>query len=605
MPTLEITEAGKTRAVRLDKPATSIGREKSTDVPIGDSMASRQHCVVERRGAEFVVRDLSSRNGTWVGENRIEEAYLEHGDVFRIGKTEFRLVFDTAAPPPKPKPAPLHVAAPPPSLSAPTTRTAGAAADDVDEVIIEIPSGGSGEIAIPNPDAMKAPTSLATRNASIGVGPLSRQLAPLVQAVTVQAGVRGMPNAPADVRLLDRQSKPLKVDPTSTNRSHEALFALQQMLFAAFRSRSTDIHLEPKEAAFGLRFRIDGMLHPVGEVAKPLGMALLNVIKVLCAADIAKRNVVQEGSFASELADRRVDFRVSLSPTLQGQKLALRILDKNTVPSRFEDLGMDLEMVSEIRRITGQDAGMIIVSGPTGSGKTTTLYTALKTINAKTRNVVTIEDPVEYKIEHTTQISIDPTHNVTFSSVLATVLRQDPDVILVGEIRDRDTADMAMQAATTGHLVLSTVHARDTIGTVFRLIDLGVETFQIANALTLAVSQRLVRVLCPHCKRPWQPDARRIREMRLEERHLAGAHMFTFVGCNRCMNTGYSGRMAIYEMLTFTPALKDVILTRPTIGDIRKAAGDWMFRTLADSGYSKVLAGLTTVEEVDRVASAD
>jgi general secretion pathway protein E len=270
------------------------------------------------------------------------------------------------------------------------------------------------------------------------------------------------------------------------------------------------------------------------------------------------------------------------------------------VPSQFENLGMDLDAVAELARICDQDAGMVILAGPTGSGKTTTLYTALQSIDAATRNIVTIEDPVEYELKNATQISIDVGHNLTFSSVLSSVLRQDPDVILVGEIRDVETAKMAMQAATTGHLVLTTIHARDTVGTVFRLLDLGVEPFLVANSITMCISQRLVRVLCPSCKRVYKPDARMIRQMKLEGRPFGD--FYDAVGCKKCMGTGYRGRIALYEMLLFNPQVRDVILTEPTIAEIRKAAGQWMFHTIQDAGYRRVIEGVTTVQEVDRVS---
>jgi general secretion pathway protein E len=294
-----------------------------------------------------------------------------------------------------------------------------------------------------------------------------------------------------------------------------------------------------------------------------------------------------------------VDFRVNLTPSVHGQKLALRFLDKATVPTQFENLGMDLDSVAELSRVCRQDAGMVILAGPTGCGKTTTLYTALQTIDVETRNIVTIEDPVEYELVGTTQISIDPRHDLTFSSVLSSVLRQDPDVILVGEIRDHETAKMAMQAATTGHLVLTTLHARDTVGTVFRLLDLGVEAFLIANSVTMCISQRLVRVLCPDCKRPYSPDAEMIRRMKLEGRPHGS--FYAPVGCKKCMGIGYRGRMALFEVLMFNAQVRDVILTAPTISEIRRAAGEWMFQTLTESGYRKIIEGITTIQEIDRV----
>ena len=568
MPNIEIRVGSDKRIVPFKGPAMTIGRAPENDIVVEDRVASRRHCVIEQAGAGFRLKDLDSHNGTWIGDNRVLEANLGFGDLLRIGATLIRLLPDELESPPRKKKLPTA------------------------EIIEESPE----ELPLSSPDRTKVATTLAAR--SMVTGPLSRQLAPLMEACVNVPVPKGAPSVAKDIRLLNRRSETLAVDKRS--KPAEALEALRQLMFAAFRTAATDIHIEPKAEIYAVRFRIDGQLHPVGEITTKMATTILNVVKVLCEIDIAKKGIVQEGGFAVELPDRRVDFRINFTPTVHGQKLALRFLDKSTVPSQFENLGMDLDTVAEFTRVCQQDAGMIILAGPTGSGKTTTLYTALQTIDARTRNIVTVEDPVEYELASTTQISIDPMHHVTFASVLTSVLRQDPDVILVGEIRDHDTAKLAMQAATTGHLVLTTLHARDTIGTIFRLLDLGVEAFLIANSVTICVSQRLVRVLCPTCKRAYRPDAGMIRRMRLEDR--PHGDFFEAVGCKKCMNTGYRGRIALFETLMFNAQVRDVILTRPTIADIRKAAGEWMFSTLMESGYRKVIEGVTSVPEVERVS---
>ncbi|RIK67592.1 MAG: type II secretion system protein GspE [Planctomycetota bacterium] len=573
MPRLEISAKGQpTQIVEFNGPTLGIGRQEGNDVVLKDPVASRKHCIIEHRKGHFYVKDLGSHNGTWMGENRIVEAAMELGDSFRIGSTVIRLIPDE-----------VNVA------ETGEIPSAEIVLDDDDEVPDEPPVTSS--------DPTLVATTLAVR-ALVG-GPLARQLSTLMQACVTVPVPPGAPQVVKDVTLLNRKSEPQK--PAAHSKAGEAFEALRQLLFVAFRTRATDIHVEPKAEVYALRFRIDGQMQSVGEVTTKMALAILNVIKILCEIDIAKRSIVQEGSFAVELPTRRVDFRVNFTPTMHGQKLALRLLDPGAVPTHFENLGMELDAVAELQRICDQDAGMIILSGPTGSGKTTTMYTALQSINATTRNIVTIEDPVEYELSNTTQISIDPVHGVTFATVLSSVLRQDPDVILVGEIRDQETARLAMQAATTGHLVLTTIHARDTIGTVFRLLDLGIESFLVANAVTLCISQRLVRVLCAHCKRPYKPDAKTVRKMNLEGRSFGS--FFEAVGCKKCMGTGFRGRIAIYEMLLFTPAVRDVVLSGPTISEIRKAAGEWMFHTLLDTGYKKVIEGITTVSEVERVAS--
>ena len=570
MPRLEIKSKNQPdRIVEFADKSVSIGRQEDNQIVLKDAAASRKHCVIERRNGQVILKDLKSHNGTWMGENRILEAILEIGDEIRIGATYIRLlpdVLDTKA-----------VERPP-------------EAELIEE---EEPE----ELPQTSMDRTLVATSLAVR--AIASGPLAKQLNTLMQACVNVPVPAGAPQTTRDLRLMNRKSEPVKLGEHS--KASEAFEALRQMLFAAFRTRATDIHIEPKAEVYALRFRIDGIMQAVGEITSKMAVAILNVIKILCEIDIAKRNVVQEGNFAVELPTRRVDFRVNMTPTVHGQKLALRFLDSGAVPAQFENLGMEYDAVAELNRICDQDAGMIILSGPTGSGKTTTMYTALQQLNAMTRNIVTIEDPVEYELPNTTQISINPNQGVTFASVLSSVLRQDPDVILVGEVRDQDTAKLAMQAATTGHLVLTTIHARDTIGTVFRLLDLGIEPFLVANALTLCISQRLVRVLCPQCKRPYRPDAKTVRRMNLEGRPFGD--FYESVGCKKCMQTGFRGRIGLFEILLFTPSVRDVVLSGPTIGEIRKAAGEWMFSTLLDAGYKKVIEGITTVQEVERVAA--
>lgn len=572
MPKIEITnkDGSATRTIPFPGQQLTVGRQSDNDIVLSDKVASRKHCVIVKQEGAFCLKDLSSHNGTWINDNRVLEANLTFGQTFRIGGTFMRLLPD--------------------EVDINSSQNNIPTAQLVEEDIIDAPPPTS-------LDRHRVANTLAAR--SMVSGPLAKQLAPLLEAC---AGVPKPENAPQvtrDVRLLNRKSE-VMAEKDRDGQTAEAVEALRQLLFVAFRTRATDIHVEPKAGTYTMRFRIDGQMLGVGQITEKMGSAVMNVIKVLCEIDMTKKSFVQEGSFAVELPDRRVDFRINFTPTVHGQKLALRLLDKSTVPSSFEGLGMDLDVVAELTRVCQQDSGMVILAGPTGSGKTTTLYTALKSIDADTRNIVTIEDPVEYDLKGTTQISIDPKHNVTFASVLSSVLRQDPDVILVGEIRDQETAKMAMQAATTGHLVLTTIHARDTVGTIFRLLDLGVEPFLIANAVTLCISQRLIRVLCPNCKRPYKPDAKIIRQMGLENRPYGT--FYEAVGCRLCMDVGFRGRMALFELFLFNPQIRDVILTEPTISELRKAAGEWMFQTLTENGYRKVIEGTTTFQEVERVS---
>lgn len=571
MPKLEIKVNGKKTFVPIEQERMTLGRQQGNDIVLEDKVASRQHCEIVHEDGQFLIKDLKSANGTWMGENRIVEAELTFDDTIRIGTTFIRLIPD-------------HV-------KSKRGKKAPVAEVIVDADVDEIPQGSI--------DGSVVSTTLAVRQ--LASGPLSKQLGPLLAATVSMAPPRGAPDSTKEIRLINRRGKHLTAAAGKTEKAADAIEALRQLLFVAFRTRATDLHVEPKPETYALRFRIDGIMHSVGEITSKIGDALMNVVKVLCDIDISKKTVVQEGNFSVELSARRVDFRINMTPTMHGQKLALRFLDKGTVPDNFHGLGMAESAVQELERICSQDSGMVILAGPTGSGKTTTLYTALQSVNANMRNIVTIEDPVEYELAGTTQISIDARKGLTFSSVLSSVLRQDPDVILVGEIRDQETAKMAMQAATTGHLVFTTIHARDTVGTIFRLLDLGVEPFLIASAVTMCISQRLVRSLCQNCKRPYKADAAQIRKMGLESRNYG--EFFDSVGCKKCMNVGYAGRQALFEILMFNAQLRDVILTRPTITEIRKAAGEWMFETLSECGYRKIIDGETSFSEVDRVAS--
>jgi len=561
---LQIREGQTSRTVQLPPRKISIGRRPDNDIVIGDVLASRYHCTIEPTEGGYLLTDLGSRNGTRVNGHPVQSTVLVSGDEIQIGKTVLRVV------PEQPLATTVVEEAP---------DVASAAAEPIPMAIIE-----------PADDPAPIPVAHTTVWDAASVGAALRNLTTAGRDVGFDVG---------DITLLDRSSRPIHL--AGRHRAEgQAVRVLRSLLIGAFRTRATDIHFEPRRLDYQVRFRVDGMLVPVLTMPSTLGQAVLNVVKVLCEIDIARRNVAQEGNFCVEVPGRRIDYRVSYSPTVHGQKLVVRILDKMAAPTWLGDLGMPPLMLKALRSTCQLDSGMVIVSGPTGSGKTTTLYTALRSIDASARNIVTIEDPVEYTLEGAAQTSVDPKSGMTFAKLLVSCLRQDPDVILVGEIRDPETARVAMQAAITGRLVFTTLHARDTVGSIFRLMDLGVEPYVIANALTLCISQRLVRVLCEKCKKPYRPSPSLLVKMRMENRRIE--HLYTHVGCRQCMGVGYLGRTAIFEMLAFNDELRDVILTQPTIQQIRKAAGQWTSQTLLDSGFAKVAEGVTSLEEVERVA---
>jgi general secretion pathway protein E len=383
--------------------------------------------------------------------------------------------------------------------------------------------------------------------------------------------------------------------------------AARLLLVSASKSRATDIHVEPKGDSFAVRLRVDGQMVQVVDLPNGVGELFLGLIKTACQFRPTQRDAVLDGHFsvrfpASEGGPaRRVDYRVSFTPSVHGQKLVLRVLDTRDAPRSLHDLGLPPYQHERIRRVCQQDAGLLMVCGPTGSGKTTTLYNALREIDRERRNVITIEDPVEYHIDNVTQIPVDDAKGNSFGGLLRSVLRQDPDVILVGEIRDEETAKTAMQASMTGHLVFSTVHAKDTMSSVFRLLDLKVEPYLVANSLEVVLAQRLVRVLCDVCKRPVRVTPGQATRM---GRFLEGqTEIYSATGCAACLRTGYRGRKAIFELLDFTDELRDVVIKEPAIAAMKRVIESGMFTTLVQSGWQLVARGITTLDEVDRVAT--
>jgi type II secretory ATPase GspE/PulE/Tfp pilus assembly ATPase PilB-like protein len=384
------------------------------------------------------------------------------------------------------------------------------------------------------------------------------------------------------------------------------------LLLVCFRSKASDIHVEPRLDGFQTRLRIDGTMVDVMRVPNQIGIKLTTLVKVLSDIDIAHKNTIQEGHFAAivpapktKAGKRRVDYRVSFAPALHGQKLVIRILDPSNAPLRIADLHLPAWMFESIGSAIRQDSGMILVSGPTGSGKTTSLYALVRSLETTRRNVVTIEDPVEIQIENVTQIPVDEAHDKSFSSLLRSVLRQDPDVLLVGEVRDAETARIAMQAAITGHLVFSTVHTKDTIGTIFRLLDLGVEPYLVAQGLHVVLAQRLARRLCPYCKKPINPTPEQRASMGEAGQNVV--KIFAPRGCARCLGTGYAGRQAFFELLVVNDALRDVILSNPSMQDIQKTilTNNSKFVRLSQAAYRLVADGTSPFDEIERIVGRE
>jgi type IV pilus assembly protein PilB len=361
---------------------------------------------------------------------------------------------------------------------------------------------------------------------------------------------------------------------------------------------ASDIHIEPDMDVLRVRHRVDGILQEVTTAPKGLQGGVLSRVKIMADLDISERRVPQDGRIQMKVGERDIDLRVSTLPTIYGEKVVLRILDKRQGIVKLPDLGFAPETFEIVKRLVARPYGLFLVTGPTGSGKTTTLCAALNTINTMARNIVTIEDPVEYQLKIVNQVQVNAKAGVTFATGLRSILRQDPDVIMIGEIRDRETATIAIQAALTGHLVFSTLHTNDAPSAIARLIDIGVEPYLIASSLVGVVAQRLVRKICPTCRKPATvpPDAfKGIVPETADGAPAKGA------GCSGCRHTGYSGRIGLFELLTVTDALRDLVINRAPASLLKNAALQGGYVPLRQAGMAKAACGITTLEEVYRV----
>jgi general secretion pathway protein E len=378
------------------------------------------------------------------------------------------------------------------------------------------------------------------------------------------------------------------------------------LLTRALESRASDIHIEPFENRLIVRYRIDGVLHEVESPPRRLSAAIISRVKIMASLDIAERRLPQDGRIKLRIQGKEIDLRVSTIPTMHGESVVMRILDKGGVPLDFASLGFEGQSLERFIESLDQVHGILLVTGPTGSGKTTTLYTALDRLNKSDVKIVTVEDPVEYQMPGINQIQVKPQIDLTFANALRSIVRQDPDIIMVGEIRDLETVRIAMQSALTGHMVLSTVHTNDAPSTVSRLLDMGAEDYLLTSTVNGILAQRLVRTLCPKCREahPALPEV--IQQMGLRRFAPTGEIvLYKPVGCGECAGTGYFGRVCIIEMLTMSDAIRSLIMRHATAGEIRTAAVAEGMETMFENGLRKSLAGITTIEEVLRVTRED
>ncbi|MDD2465135.1 MAG: type II secretion system ATPase GspE [Desulfobulbus sp.] len=376
------------------------------------------------------------------------------------------------------------------------------------------------------------------------------------------------------------------------------------VLSQAVRDNASDIHIESYKDRVKIRKRVDGILYDMYSPPRHVQGKLVSRIKIMAKMDIAEKRLPQDGRIEIRLADRNIDIRVSTLPTSFGERVVMRLLDKSSSLVPLETLGMSKDDMEHFLRMIKAPHGIILVTGPTGSGKTTTLYSALGVLNSPDVNIITVEDPIEYQMNGISQVQVNAKVGLTFANGLRTIVRQDPDIILVGEIRDLETAEIAIQSALTGHLVFSTLHTNDAASAVTRLIDMGVEPFLVSSAVNAIMAQRLVRKICPHCREAYVPANAYLERVGLSPIKFAGRELYRGAGCGHCLQTGYKGRVGIYELMTLTPAMKSVILTTSDAGQIKKQALSSLatgMMTLRQDGLKKVLAGMTTLEEVFRV----
>jgi type IV pilus assembly protein PilB len=453
--------------------------------------------------------------------------------------------------------------------------------------------------------AMADPSTATVARLREAIGrPVVVALAPAEDILlAIGASYRALTGIESRVRAFEARDtlrrEAARADAVAANDEAPVVQVVHLVITQALRDRASDVHIEPQGERLRVRYRIDGALHDVADLPASIGPAVVSRIKILGGMNIVERRRPQDGQISMDVEGRPVDIRVSTTAVVGGEKVVLRLLDKSRPLYRLEELGMPPDMAARYSTLLRSPYGMVICAGPTGSGKTTTLYGSLGEINTPERNIMTIEDPVEYTFPSINQIQINEPAGITFAGGLRSILRQDPDVILVGEVRDVETARIAVQAALTGHFVLSSLHATDAPSALHRLLDMGIEHFLIASSVTAVLAQRLVRRVCPHCREPYQPSAEELAFLDA----IGGTPPAEYVrgaGCNFCAHTGFLDRMGVYEMMPVTDAICELILDRAPHGEMRKTARYEGMRTLQEEAVRLVHAGVTTLAEIMR-----
>ena len=377
------------------------------------------------------------------------------------------------------------------------------------------------------------------------------------------------------------------------------------LLFRAVKERASDIHIEPHEREVVARFRIDGILYDVRKLPKAFQNSIVSRIKVMADLDIAEKRLPQDGRIRIRVAGKEIDIRLSTVPVTHGERVVMRLADKSNVILNLKDLGFEGKIHNTLEALIHKQHGIILVTGPTGSGKTATLYACLSRLNSAERNILTVEDPVEYQMKGIGQIPVNPKINLTFAAGLRAILRQDPDIVMIGEIRDLETAEIAIQSSLTGHLVLSTLHTNDAPGAITRLADMGVEPFLVSSSILGALGQRLIRKVCAHCRRPYLPSEKELSDLGITKEQIQGKTLYKSMGCDKCMKTGYSGRTSIKELFVVDDQLRQLIMEGKDSATLKKVAISRGMTTIREDGIHKVLEGITTIEEILRATQSD
>jgi len=436
-------------------------------------------------------------------------------------------------------------------------------------------------------------TERAVSDALSGVGSSSTSMDEVLKEAADQA----------DAEVVDTRRQDIDLDKMATDTDDAPVIKIVNLILVqALKEKASDIHIEPFEKLVKLRYRIDGSLIDATAPPKALQLAISSRIKILAGLDIAERRLPQDGRFRIRVAGKEVDLRVSVLPTIYGEKIVIRLLDKGALSGSLDGLGLDELTMQHLKSAIDAPHGMLLVTGPTGSGKTTTLYTILQELNSPEYNIVTVEDPVEYQLMGVNQVAVKPEIGLDFAGALRSILRQDPDIVMVGEIRDNETADIAVKAALTGHQVLSTLHTNDAAGAITRLDDMGIEPFLISSSVILACAQRLVRRICPNCIEEFQPEPELLQKLGMEDE---GTVFYHGAGCDRCKRRGYMGRVAVLEVLPISEAIRRLIIKRASATVIKNQAVTEGMRTLRMVGIDKAREGVTTLEEIYRVTAED